>query len=229
MCMLMSLYFFTNGYMVALVFILTPLLFLLIFRYFLLCIRNLPAVSFKNFWFVFVLFLIMSTSLFDNTMTFIKNPDLSREANIIVVTLLEHNVPVNIVTFIFILFQSMIIILMMLYWVLSYKSMPIIIENLKNDDVWKKILKIHSIRKFSVKNILFSMDEPLYTNAFLGFNMTSVCVSRICCGLDWLGWITFSGWVVTASSLLLTNLIYVTYLLYCSRKSIASDMLGNIR
>lgn len=231
LCVFSSLYFISNGFMISFVFIMIPFLILLSIRYCFLCINSLPAVSFKNFWFMLGLFLIISAPLFDTSITLIKNPDLSREGNMFVVALLKHNVTLSVVIALFMIYQLMLVVLSALYWVLAYKSAPRIIQDLKKYNTYQKILKIHGMKKLTIRQFFIPIEEPFYANALLGVTMISICVCHIYCGLEWLELVPTKGYVFLLIPIFLFDFIYVIYLLYHSKQSddSSNDLLANVR
>lgn len=222
-----SLFYTSNHNWILFVLISCPVLFVLSFKYCFLCIKKLPQVNFKTIIFILGLTIIVGASLLDNIITHAKNPDLSRESNIITLSLFFCGMSLYQVIFVDLFFQAIFITASVLLWILCYKSLPIILGDLKGKDFLRKVLMLIGMQKLILKNILFSTDEAFYANAYLGMSMLCACTYRIYCILEWLNIVPMSKFIAPAIVFSAFNVAYFAYLIFHNGHNYSKDYLGS--
>lgn len=174
-------------------------------------IRILPKAPETRMFFILCSAIIVGGSLFDISITLIKSPDLSREANIIIAMMFDRGYSLEFIKLYNLVMQILFISTMVCILLLSCRSFELITSSINKSSILKVIPQVYAGEGKGYKEFILSKVDPLYFNASVAPIVVAVCFFRIHCGLEWLEIVPISSVsrvCVAVGLMLTTNVIY---------------------
>jgi len=174
-------------------------------------IKTLPKVPETKIFFILCSAIIVGGSLFDISITLIKSPDLSREANIVIAMMFDRGYSLGFIKLYNLVMQILFISTMICFLLLSCRSFKPITSSINKDSIFKVIPQVYAGEGRGYKEYILSKIDPLYFNASMAPIVVAVCLFRIYCGFEWIEIVKISSVsrvCVVIGLMLTTNVIY---------------------